>query len=170
MSGTKPFNELLDELTPEELADIKAVAIQLGKVSRAYDDALERMTGRRQAPPEIEFEHLTADFTEQQWTEYKRLVKQLCAERGLPDEVDQQVDTWRTDQEEQRRELLDLEIRAEACERMTGKRPNPTYSEVYQLTAGFIESEWREMERLVMQIYAARGIDAPLPFERPKAP
>ena len=104
MTGTKPFNELLGELTPEELAEIKAAAIQLGKVSRAYDDALERMTGRRQAPPEVEFEHLTADFTEQQWTEYKRLVKQLCAERGLPDEVDNEVDTWRADQEEQRRE------------------------------------------------------------------
>ena len=109
MTGTKPFNELLDELTPEELAEIKAVAIQLGKVSRAYDDALERMTGRRQAPPEVEFEHLTADFTEQRWTEYKRLVKQLCAERGLPNEVDEEVDTWRTDQKEQRRKLLDLE-------------------------------------------------------------
>ncbi len=103
MTGTKPFDELLDKLTPEELAEVRAAAIQLGKVSRAYDDALERMTGRRQAPPEVEFEHLTADFTEQQWTKYKRLVKQLCAERGLPDEVDREVDTWRTDQEEHRR-------------------------------------------------------------------
>ena len=170
MTGTKPFNELLDKLTAEELAEIKAAAIQLGKVSRAYDDALERMTGRRQAPPEVGFEHLTADFTEQQWTEYKRLVKQLCAERGLPDDVDNEVDTWRTDQEEQRRDLLDLEIRAEACERMTGKRPGPTYSEVCEATAGFVESEWREMERLVTEIYAARGIDDPLPFERNKAP
>ena len=170
MIGTKPFNELLEELTPEELAKVKVVAIQLGKVSRAYDDALERMTGRRQAPPEVEFEHLTADFTEQQWTQYKRLVKQLCDERGLPEEVDKEVDSWRTDQEEKRREYLDLEIRAEACERITGKRPGPTYSEVYQLTAGFIEFEWMEMEKLVMQIYAARGISDPLPFDRPKAP
>ena len=104
MTGTKSFNELLGNLTPEERAEIKAAAIQLGRVSRAYDDALERMTGRRQAPPEVELEHLTADFTEHQWTEYKRLVKQLCAERGLPDEVDNVLDAWRADKEEQRRE------------------------------------------------------------------
>ena len=170
MTGTKPYSELLQKLTPERLAAIKAGAIQLAKVGRAYDDALERMTGRRQAPPEVEFEDLTADFTEQQWSEYKRLVKQLCAERGLPDEVDQEVDSWRADKEEQRRETLDLEIRAEACERMTGKRPGATYSEVHELTVGFTESEWTEMERLVMEIYAARGIDDPLPLHRPKAP
>lgn len=41
------------------------------------------MTGKRQAPPGVEFSDLTADFTEAQWAEMERLVKQLYAERGI---------------------------------------------------------------------------------------
>ena len=164
-----PVEDLDRYLTPEQLAAVKVQAAVLNKVSRAYDDALKHMTGRRQAGLEVDFAYLTAEFTEAQWTDYKRLVKQLCAERGLPDTVDDEVDSWRADQEEQRRELLDLEIQAEALGRMTGKRPSLTDAALRQLTAGFTEAQWTEMERLVMQIYAERGIDDPLPFVRPDA-
>ena len=35
------------------------------------------------------------DFTEAQWTESKRLSKQLCAERGVEAAVDKELDSWR---------------------------------------------------------------------------
>ena len=138
------------------------------KVSAAYDDALERMTGKRQAPPDVEFRDLTADFTEAQWTEYKRLVKQLCAERGLEEAVDVEVDSWREDQAEQERDIVEMEVHAEACERMTGRRPRPRdVDELWRLTAEFTEAQWATMEHLCKQLYAERGIEPPA-FERPR--
>ena len=98
MVNTRPFKELTRHFTPERLAVIKAERRRLDLVSDAYDDALERMTGKRQAGLEVDFAYLTAEFTEAQWTDYKRLVKQLCAERGLDEDVDEQVDSWREDQ------------------------------------------------------------------------
>ena len=112
------------------------------------------MTGKRQAPPDVEFNDLTAVFTEAQWTEYKRLVKQLCDERGLDEAVDEAVDSWREDQVEQERDILEMEVWAEAFERITGRRPPP--HDVWQLTAGFTEAQWATMERLVKQLYAQR--------------
>ena len=169
MTEHRPWRELVEEMyTPEERRR-SAEEVERGmKVIAAYDDALERMTGKRQAPPDVEFGDLTADFTEAQWTEYKRLVKQLCAERGLEEAVDEEVDSWREDQAEQERDLLEMEIHAKACERLTGTRPRPLDEvELWQLTAHFTEAQWAEMERLVKQLYAERGIEPP-PFERPR--
>lgn len=169
MTGHRPWSELKRTFTPERRRRIAEQVRRDLKVSAAYDDALERMTGRRQAPTDVEFRDLTADFTEAQWVEYKRLVKQLCAERGLVEAVDEVVDSWREDQAEQERDLVEMEVYAEACERLTGKRPRPRDDEdLWQQTADFTEAQWAAMEQLVKQLYAQRGIDAP-PFERPSA-
>ena len=169
MTGHRSWRELVEEkYTPEERRRIDEQIEQDMKVSEAYDDALERMTGKRQAPPDVEFRDLTADFSEAHWTEYKRLVKQLCAERGLDEAVDEDLDSWREDQAEQDRDILEMEVKAEACERLTGKRPRPRdEDDLWQLTAGFTEAQWMEMEHLVKRLYAERGLEAP-PFERPR--
>ena len=167
MTGHRPWRELVEKtFSPEERRRMAEQVDQDMKVSAAYDDALERMTGKRQVPPDVEFSDLTAAFTEAQWTEYKRLVKQLCDERGLDEAVDEEVDRWREDQAEQERDILEMEVWAEAFERITGRRPRP--HDVWQLTAGFTEAQWATMERLVKQLYAQRGVEAP-PFERPGA-
>ena len=168
MTGHRPWSELTRTFTPERRRRIAEQVEQDLKVSAAYDDALERMTGKRQAPIDVEFRDMTADFTEAQWVEYKRLVKQLCAERGLVEAVDEVVDSWREDQAEQERDLVEMEIYAEACERLTGKRPRPRDDEdLWQQTADFTEAQWAAMEQLVKQLYAERGIEPP-PFERPR--
>ena len=100
-------------VTPEHRSSRAEQVKRDMKVSAAYDDVLERMTGKREAPPDVEFGDLTADFTEAQWTEFKRLVKQLCAERDLEAEVDEQVDSWREDQAEQQRDIV--EKRTHGC-------------------------------------------------------
>ena len=167
MTGHRPWRELVEKtFTPEERRRLDEPVERDLKVSAAYDDALERMTGKRQAPPDVEFRDLTADFTEAQWAEYKRLVKQLCAERGIEEAVDETVDSWREDQAEQERDLVEMEVHTEACERLTGRRPSPPEVELWQLTADFTEAQWGEYKRLVKQLYAERGIEAP-PFERP---
>ena len=76
------------------------------------------------------------------------------------------MDGWREDQAEQQRDIVEMEVCAEACERMTGRRPSPPEVELWRLTAGFTEAQWATMKRLVKQLYAQRGIEAP-PFERP---
>ena len=47
------------------------------------------------APPDVHIDDLSDDFTEAQWTESKRLSKQLCAERGVEAAVDKELDSWR---------------------------------------------------------------------------
>ena len=47
------------------------------------------------APPDVYIDELSDDFTEAQWTESKRLSKQLCAERGVEAAVDKELDSWR---------------------------------------------------------------------------
>ena len=169
MTGHRPWRELAQKtFTPEERRRMAEQVERDMKVSAAYDDALARMTGKRQAPPDVEFRDLTVDFSEAQWTEYKRLVKQLCAERGLEGAVDKEVDGWREDQAEQERDIVEMEVHAEACERMTGKRPRPRdVDDLWQLTAEFTEAQWVTMEHLCKQLYAERGIEPP-PFERPR--
>ena len=63
--------------------------------------------------------------------------------------------------------VVEMEAYDEACERITGKRPAPPDVDFEELTAGFTEAQWAEMERLVTQLYAERGVEAP-PFERPE--
>lgn len=167
MTGHRPWRELKGTFTPERRRRIAEQVERDLKVSAAYDDALERMTGKQQAPPDVGFKDLTADFTEAQWVEYKRLVKQLCAERGLEEAVDEVVDSWREDQAEQERDFVEMEVYSEACERLTGQRPSPPEVELWQLTAGFTEAQWAAMEQLVKQLYAERRIEPP-PFERPR--
>ena len=50
--------------------------------TEVYDEATERMIGRHQNPPRVTFEALTANFTDDQWAEFERLVNQLMAEKG----------------------------------------------------------------------------------------
>lgn len=51
--------------------------------TEVYDKATERMIGRQQDPPRVTFETLTANFTDDQWAEFERLVNQLMAEKGV---------------------------------------------------------------------------------------
>ena len=126
MTGHRSWRELVEKtFTAEERRRMAEQVERDMMVSEADDDALERMTGKPQAPADVEFRDLTADFTEAQWTEYKRLIKQPCAERGLEEAVDEQVDSWREDQAEQERYIVEMEVCAEACERMTRAAPAP---------------------------------------------
>ena len=51
MTGHRPWRELVERtFTPARRARLEAEVATMLKVAEAYDDALERMTGRRQPP------------------------------------------------------------------------------------------------------------------------
>ena len=88
MTGHRPWRELVEEtFTPEQLRRMDELAPGRREVDRlvneAYDEATERMVGRRQDPPRVTFEDLTADFTSDQWAELERLVNELLDEKGV---------------------------------------------------------------------------------------
>ena len=90
MTGHRPWGQLVEEaFTPKQLRRMDELAPARREVDRlvneAYDEATERMVGRRHNPPRVTFEDLTADFTSDQWAELERLVNELLDEKRVPE-------------------------------------------------------------------------------------
>ena len=84
MTGHRPWRELVEKtFTPEQRRRMDELQPARMKVwdleTEVYDEALERMVGRRQDPPRVSLE----DLTEGQWVELERLVNQLLDEKGI---------------------------------------------------------------------------------------
>lgn len=88
MMGHRPWRELIEKTFTLErrrrMDELRPAHIEVFSLdTEVYDEATERMIGRHQDPPRVTFETLTANFTDDQWAEFQRLVNQLMAEKGV---------------------------------------------------------------------------------------
>lgn len=88
MMGHRPWRELIEKTFTLErrrrMDELGSAQNELfGLETEVYDEATDRMIGRHQDPPRVTFETVTANFTDDQWAEFERLVNQLMAEKGV---------------------------------------------------------------------------------------